>query len=129
MLVDEFFGGPTVVVMLGSGHWAAAYYLLGYAIECGLKACSTKRFREYAAPDKTIVNHFYTHCLGKLLNISGVKDTLEKRATADPQFWNNRNSVRDWNEASRYEHATTDAKARDMLIAVKDAASGVLTCS
>ena len=113
--------------LLQAGRWAAAYYLLGYAIECGLKACTTKQFREYTVPDKTIVNDFYTHRLDRLLNISGVKDALEKRAAADPQFRTNWNSVRDWNEASRYEHTTTEVKARDMLIAVTDAASGVLT--
>jgi hypothetical protein len=56
--------------LLQAGRWAAAYYLLGYAIECGLKACATKQFREHTVPDKTIVNDFYTDRLDKLLNIS-----------------------------------------------------------
>jgi hypothetical protein len=115
------------VALLHAGRWAAAYYLLGYAIECGLKACAARQFREHEVPDKTIVNDFYTHRLEKLLNISGVKDALEKRAAADPQFLVNWNAVRDWNETTRYEHSTTEAKARDMLVAVTDAASGVLT--
>lgn len=113
--------------LLQAGRWAAAYYLLGYAIECGLKACAAKQFREHEVPDKTIVNDFYTHRLEKLLNISGVKDALEKRAAADPQFLVNWNAVRDWNETTRYEHSTTETMARDMLVAVTDAASGVLT--
>ncbi len=113
--------------LLQTGRWAAAYYLLGYAIECGLKACAVKQFREHEVPDKNVVNDFYTHRLDRLLNISGVKAALEQRAAANPQFQTNWNSVRDWNEASRYEHATTEAKARDMLIAVTDTASGVLT--
>lgn|SRR5687768_1976296 len=113
--------------LLQTGRWAAAYYLLGYAIECGLKACAVKQFREHEVPDRKVVNDFYTHRLDQLLNISGVKDALERRAAADPQFQTNWNSVRDWNEASRYEHATTEVKARDMLIAVTDTASGVLT--
>jgi len=25
--------------LIASGRWAAAYYLLGYSVECGLKAC------------------------------------------------------------------------------------------
>jgi len=112
--------------LLKAGRWTAAYYLLGYAIECGLKACATKQFREHTVPDKTIVNDFYTHRLDRLLNISGVKEALEKRAAADPQFRNNWNAVRDWNEASRYEHTTTEADARDMLIVVTDPVSGVL---
>ena len=59
--------------LLNAGRWPAAYYLLGYAIECALKACAARQFREHEVPDKTIVNHFYTHKLDLLLNISGVK--------------------------------------------------------
>jgi HEPN domain-containing protein len=113
--------------LLQMGRWAAAYYLLGYAIECGLKACAVKQFREHEVPDRKVVNDFYTHRLDQLLNISGVKDALEQRAAVDQEFQKNWNAVRDWSEASRYEHATTEAKARDMLIAVTDTASGVLT--
>ena len=113
--------------LLHAGRWAGAYYLLGYAIECSLKACAVKQFREHEVPDRKIVNEFYTHRLDQLLNISGIKEALEEQAAADPQFQMNWYSVRDWSEASRYEHATAEAKARDMLIAVTDAASGVLT--
>ena len=112
--------------LLGSGRWAAAYYLLGYAVECGLKACAAKQFREYEVPDKTIVTDFYTHRLDKLLNISGVKVALESRAASNWQFQVNWNAVRDWNEASRYDHSTTETRARDMLVAVADPSSGVL---
>lgn len=114
------------VLLLGD-RWAAAYYLLGYAVECGLKACAAKQFREHEVPDKTIVNDFYTHRIDKLLNISGAKVALEKQAAANPQFQVNWNAVRDWSEASRYNHSTTETKARDMLIAVTDPSSGVLT--
>ena len=77
-------------------------------------------------PDKTIVNDFYTHRLDKLLNISGAKVALEAQSVADPRFQVNWNAVRDWNEASRYDHSTTEAKARDMLVAVAEPSSGVL---
>ena len=38
-----------------------AYYLAGYAVECGLKACIAKRTREHDYPDKKLVNKSYTH--------------------------------------------------------------------
>src|SRR5438128_3777261 len=60
-------------VLLRDGRWAAAYYLLGYAVECGLKACAARQFQQDEVPDKTVVNDFYTHRLDKLLGISGVK--------------------------------------------------------
>lgn len=112
--------------LLQGGRWAAAYYLLGYAVECALKACAAKQFREHEVPDRTIVNDFYTHRLDKLLNIAGAKVALEAQAAADPRFQVNWNAVRDWNEASRYDHSTTEARARDMLVAVADPSSGVL---
>ena len=112
--------------LLQAGRWAAAYYLLGYAVECALKACAAKQFHEHEVPDKTIVNDFYTHRVDKLLNISGAKVALEAQAAADPRFQVNWNAVRDWNESSRYDHSTTEARARDMLVAVADPSSGVL---
>jgi hypothetical protein len=114
------------LVLMGASRWAAAYYLLGYAIECGLKACAVQQFRQDEVPDKTIVNDFYTHRLDKLLGISGVKAALESRASRDPAFEINWNMVRDWSETSRYDHSTSEAKARDMHIAVADPTTGVL---
>jgi hypothetical protein len=114
-------------ILLAAGRWAAAYYLLGYAVECALKACAARQFRQDEVPDKTVVADFYTHRLDKLLGISGAKAALETRAAAEPGFQVNWNTVRDWNEASRYDHSTTEAKARDMLIAVADPTNGVLS--
>ncbi|MGE3275424.1 MAG: DNA-binding protein [Vicinamibacterales bacterium] len=113
--------------LLDAGRWPAAYYLLGYAVECGLKACAARQFRQDEVPDKTVVNDFYTHRLDKLLGISGVKAALEGKAAAEPAFQVNWNTVRDWNESSRYDHSTSEAKARDMFVAVADGATGVLT--
>lgn len=113
-------------ILLERQRWAAAYYLLGYAIECGLKACAAKQFRQDEVPEKTVVNDFYTHRIDKLLGISGVKVVPEARANSEPAFQVNWNTVRDWNEISRYDHSTSEAKARDMLFAVADPGSGVL---
>ncbi len=113
--------------LLRQGRWAAAYYLLGYAVECALKACASKQFREHEVPDKTIVRDFYTHRLDQLLNISGVKSALEAQAKKDQRFELNWNAIRDWNETSRYDHSTTEAMARDMLEAIVDPSSGVLS--
>ena len=104
----------------------AAYYLLGYAVECGIKACIARQFRQDEVPDKTVVNDFYTHRLDKLLGISGVKAALESKTSTDAAFQVNWNTVRDWNESDRYDHSITEAKARDILVAVSDPISGVL---
>jgi len=112
--------------LLQAGRWAGAYYLLGYAVECAIKACAARQFRQDEIPDKTVVNGFYTHRLDRLLGISGAKAALESRAGTDSAFQVNWSTVRDWSESARYDHSTTEAKARDMLVAVSDPGSGVL---
>ena len=113
-------------VLLTANRWGAAYYLLGYCIECALKACVAKQFLAYEVPDKKLVNDFYTHRLDQLLTISGVKSDLENRAKTDPSFEINWNTVRDWNEAVRYELGVTEALARGMYEAVTNGISGIL---
>ncbi|MBI4442980.1 MAG: DNA-binding protein [Acidobacteria bacterium] len=112
--------------LLAASRWSAAYYLLGYCIECALKACVVKQFREHEVPDKGLVNSFYTHKLEQLLNLSGAKSEKEKRAQNDLAFEINWNTVRDWKEDTRYELGVTEADARGMYEAVTNGASGVL---
>jgi hypothetical protein len=42
--------------LLAARPWAAAYYLLGYCIECALKACVAKQFLQCEVPGKKLVN-------------------------------------------------------------------------
>jgi len=116
-------------ILLDSHRRGAAYYLLGYAVECALKACAAHQFRAAEIPDKAIVNDFYTHRLDKLLGISGVKAELENRLRTEPAFAVSWNTVREWNESSRYDHSISEAAAHDMLVAVADPHSGVRSWS
>ena len=112
--------------MLAAGRWGAAYYLLGYCIECALKACVAQQFHLDEVPDKDLVNSFYTHRLDKLLTISGVKPRLESRARADSNFKDNWDTARNWSENFRYECGVTESLARDMYEAVTNNATGIL---
>jgi len=40
--------------LLAAGRWSGAYYLAGYAVECGLKACIMARVEStgYSGPRK-----------------------------------------------------------------------------
>ena len=113
-------------VLIAAGRWDAAYYLLGYCVECALKACVAKQFHEYEVPDKRLVERFYTHSLDELLKLSGIKPEMEKRLGDDSGFNINWSAVRDWNEAARYEVGKTEAVARSMYDAVTNGASGIL---
>jgi hypothetical protein len=114
-------------VLIGAGRFAAAYYLLGYAVECGLKACVAKSIKEHDFPDRQLVLDSYTHDLDQLLRISGLKRELEARLQADRTFGVGWTTVKDWTEAARYDHNVSADKARNLLKAVTDAESGVLT--
>jgi len=114
-------------VLLHAGRWAAAYYLLGYAVECALKACAARQFQQDEVPEKALVNDFYTHSLDRLLGISGVDTALEARLKMDGGFRRNWNTVRDWSAASRYDHTATEGQARDMFDAIADPSNGVVS--
>ena len=113
-------------VLLTARRWGAGYYLLGYCIECALKACVAKQFLADEVPDRKLVNSFYTHDLEELLAISGVKSLKEARAKVDSAFEINWNTVRDWKETKRYELGVTEALAREMYEAATNDVSGVL---
>jgi hypothetical protein len=112
--------------LLDAGCWAGAYYLLGYAVECALKACAAKEFRQDEVPEKKRVNDFYTHRLDQLLEVAGLKPALGARAAVERAFRVNWNIVRDWDESSRYDHTISESTARVMRDAVIDATTGVL---
>ena len=114
-------------ILLDQGKWSAAYYLAGYAVECGLKACiiaSLKKSDNW--PEPGFSNKCYTHDFNQLLNLAGLKDIQEAEAKADPAFDKFWSFAKDWNEESRYEYATTEYDAKEMYQAIADPAHGVL---
>src|SRR3990172_2988094 len=114
-------------ILLNARRFPAAYYLLGYAVECALKACIARQIKEHDFPDRQLVLDSYTHNLEQLLRISGVKPQFGARVKVDKAFEVNWTTVRDWTEAARYDDNVPEVRARELLIAVMDATSGVLT--
>jgi len=50
--------------LLEKGCYSGAYYLAGYAVECGLKACIAKQTREFDfPPDRKVIDAVYIHDL------------------------------------------------------------------
>ncbi|MGD0831689.1 MAG: DNA-binding protein [Terracidiphilus sp.] len=79
-----------------------AYYLAGYAVECGLKACIAKRTREHDFPEKKLVIDSHTHDLGKLLDLAGLSDLLKNDVDGNIELKLDWETVREWSEHSRY---------------------------
>jgi HEPN domain-containing protein len=112
-------------VLLAAGFPDGAYYLAGYAVECALKACISKRTREHDFPEKKLVNDSHTHDLGKLLQLAELKVELDLVIEADPAMRSNLETVQDWSETSRYQKKT-DQDAIALLTAIEDQKGGLL---
>ena len=113
------------VALLNAGRHSGAYYLAGYAVECGLKAVIALSFRETVIPSRKFVNDIHTHDLVSLVALSGLKQNLDLARGTNPSFAANWNFVAGWKETARYE--TIDAfTANRMLVAVGDPQFGVL---
>lgn len=109
--------------LLNAGRWSGAYYLAGYAVECALKACIAKQTNQHDFPDKNTAQRAFTHDLGDLIQLAGLKDQLQLDAT--PGLDLNWQFVKDWNERSRYSSKSED-QARGLFVALTDPTNGVL---
>ncbi|MBA7490511.1 hypothetical protein ES702_01049 [subsurface metagenome] len=112
-------------MLLKNANHEGAYYLCGYVVECGLKACIAKRTRRYDFPDKNTVRESYTHNLTQLIKIAGLGLALDNEMRRDPDFEVNWSTVKDWLEASRYEKHSKK-EAQNLYFAVANRKHGVL---
>lgn len=111
-------------VLLARKRWSGAYYLCGYAIECGLKACILKYIGESGAifGDQAFLKKLadcWTHDLVKLLNLAGLDGDFgaaRGENSALDTFWG---VTKDWKETSRYEEKT-EAEAKALFEAVSN---------
>ncbi|HEY3134596.1 MAG TPA: HEPN domain-containing protein, partial [Blastocatellia bacterium] len=111
--------------LMASGHYAGAYYLAGYVVECALKACIAKETRRHDFPDKNKVNASWTHQLTRLVDTAGLSASLDAEGSSDPKFAWCWGVVKEWTEESRYT-IVQEKKAGDLLTAISDRNHGVL---
>jgi HEPN domain-containing protein len=116
--------------LLGRKRWAGAYYLSGYAIECGLKACLLRYLGESDAVFgesgylKKLAD-CWTHDLVKLVNLAGLDAEFGTARRANPALEAHWGVVKDWMETSRYADERPEAEARAMFEAVSEKPDGV----
>lgn len=113
-------------VLLNSGCFQGAYYLVGYALECAFKACISKQTKEFDFPNKQLANASHTHKLSELLGVAGLKQLLSEQERQDENFKLNWAVAKDWSETSRYECSVEENKAKDLYDAITDNKSGIL---
>jgi len=103
--------------LLKARQYSGAYYLIGYAVECALKACVAKQVRRYDFPDRKLAKEVFTHDLEKLMSLAGLAPELKKEMETNKPLELNWAVVKDWSESSRYEIRITEAQARDLYSA------------
>lgn len=111
--------------LLKSGNFPGAYYVAGFAVECGLKACIAKATDQFEFPDFDRAKESWNHDLTKLLNAAGLLAEHGKRIASDVDFNANWLIVKDWDVASRYEKRS-QAEAQGLFDAITDTGHGVL---
>lgn len=113
--------------LLKARHYPGAYYLLGYSVECALKACIAKQAKKYEFPNKEFAIGVYTHNLQKLLELASLERELAKDMKANRVLALNWAVVKDWNEHFRYSSFISSADARDFYSACTSRKNGLLS--
>jgi HEPN domain-containing protein len=115
-------------LLLDGGQWAAAYYLAGYAIECGLKSCVLayiEKNPDIVFREKRFIEKCWTHDIATLVDASGLEAIRLADANANPALAVNWAVVGKWSEKTRYQF-TPEADARRLYEAVTNLVNGVL---
>jgi len=112
-------------LLFQSGRLSNAYYLSGYAVELGLKACIAAQVSAETIPDKEFIKRIMNHDFPTLVGLAGLATELKDKRDTDAQFAANWAIVSEWTPDARYE--TKDkATAQLMLSALLDPQHGVL---
>jgi HEPN domain-containing protein len=114
--------------MLNAKRWSAAYYVAGYAVECGLKACILKRLAAQAEvifDDRRFSDKCWTHGLEDLLRLADLEAARVTDEAANPKLGRNWLVVNDWTEQSRYQEFA-HYEAKKLYKAITDSANGVM---
>lgn len=113
--------------LLAAGQYAGSRYLLGYAVECALKACIAKNVKRHDFPPRD-AQQLYVHRLEELLNHAKLRPAFDAAKAAQPKLANHWNTVKDWREDLRYSTApTTLVVAQDYFTACTARSTGVLS--
>ncbi len=64
-------------VLHQAGRFDGAYYLFGLAVECGLKACISRKTRRYDFPDRDLALKSHQHELSRLVEAAGLGTVLD----------------------------------------------------
>jgi hypothetical protein len=97
-------------------RYSNSYYLYGYGIELGLKACIARQMIAETVPDKAVLRGFLDHEIRKLIGLAGLSESL-KTERDNPEFDVRWSIVSEWSVESRYDmiDAVTAAAMQDAI--------------
>ena len=73
--------------LIAADLYSGAFYLAGYAVEFGLKACISKQTRQYDFPDKSRANESYSHSLKQLSKVAELnQQQIDAEEKTNPGF-------------------------------------------
>jgi len=109
-------------ILLDRDRWTAAYYLVGYAVETGLKACILKFVEETGVifTDRKFAEKCWTHRIEDLVKQANLEPQRGLDIQANTTLGGNWGLAEMWSEVSRYEQKT-ESDARGLF----DADTGV----
>jgi HEPN domain-containing protein len=106
-------------------RYGNAYYLAGYSVEMGLKACIARQIREEEIPDKSFIQSVYTHNPVQLVGLAGLSAELRAAERENDQFQANWGMVANWKPEQRYA-ILEPMEAQWLITAIGDPEHGVL---
>lgn len=112
--------------LLSAGYFTGTYYLMGYSVECALKAVIAGHQKSKAFPDKALAVACHTHDLKQLLLLAGLQRRAEAAFEESQAFELNWDIVRQWSESRRYDVQVSSRMARTLVTACVQQPKGVL---
>ena len=112
------------LLLFQQNRCSTAYYIAGYAVELGLKACIARLIQPNVIPEKAFINAIYVHKLDSLLSVAGLKSDFDVAVNADPKLAAYWAIASNWSEESRYK-LWEPFETASLLTAICDPTSGV----
>jgi AbiV family abortive infection protein len=112
-------------LLLQNNRFSNAYYLAGYAIEIGLKACIAAQIAAETIPDKALLKKILDHNFIVLVGLAGLATALKGQQDKDADFAANWAVISEWSPDTRYD-AMDPTSAQTFIMAIDDPKSGVL---
>ena len=112
--------------LLQAGYFQGAYYLLGYSLECAIKACIAKQVAKHDFPVLQTVKDSHIHDLAKLLRTAGLYDKLVNDGKTAPALSVNWAIAKDWSSSVRYQDDKTPQAVKDFFSACTSPKHGIL---